>query len=284
VAFQKAVEAFRLDAFMDSVCRSGADYVIFTATHALQMLACPHPVVDGILPGRTCQRDLLGELAQALRREGKRLILYYNHSCNRRDDPEWEQAVGYHDQPKDRLAANLTAIVRWLGERYADLLSAWWFDSPYSLDPSGPHNSVTTDMTGFRFPWERFTEAAKAGHADRLVAYNAGINETYQYTTHQDYWTGELVDLAHPPSGRWLPDGRQWQGWTCLDDRRWVHTGLDASAADPLYSDGEILDFLSICARHRAPMCFNVVIFQDGTVSPEAVTQLRRVGEKLRNR
>ena len=29
----------------------------------------------------------------------------------------------------------------------------WWFDSPYSLDPRAPSNSVTTDLRGFRFPW-----------------------------------------------------------------------------------------------------------------------------------
>ena len=34
-------------------------------------------------------------------------------------------------------------IVGWMGERYKDKIKAWWFDSPYSLDPRGPHNSVT---------------------------------------------------------------------------------------------------------------------------------------------
>ena len=70
-------------------------------------------------------------------------------------------------------------IVSWMGDHYEDKIKAWWFDSPYSLDPRGPHNSVTTDMTGFQFPWEQFTVAAKVGHPARLVTYNAGVNKTF---------------------------------------------------------------------------------------------------------
>ncbi|MFO7821891.1 MAG: hypothetical protein R6V56_07570, partial [Lentisphaeria bacterium] len=167
--FQNAVDRFRLQDFLGAVEESTADYVIFTATHALQMLPCPHPVVDSILPGRTAERDLLGEIGRGLAALGKRLIVYYNHSCNQGDDPPWEQAVGYHDRHKDRLVTNLRTIVSWLGERYGDLIQAWWFDSPYSLDPSGPYSSVTTDLQGFQFPWEDFTVAAATPGADTLL-------------------------------------------------------------------------------------------------------------------
>ena len=148
---------------MSSSTHAGADYLLFTATHALQMLPAPHPVIDKILPGRTCRRDLIAELADALAAKGMPLLVYYNHSCNGNDDPEWRKAVGYDGADKDVLAKNLMDIVG-LGERtYKEKIKAWWFDSPYSLDPRGPHNSVTTDMTGFQFPWERFTVAAKLG-------------------------------------------------------------------------------------------------------------------------
>ena len=174
--------------------------------------------------------------------------------------------------------------MQWLGERYGDRIEAWWFDSPYSLDPRGPVNTVTTDLGGSQFPWETMTVAAKAGHAERLVTYNPGINESFLYTTHQDYWAGELRDLSAPPSARYLDNGLQWHGWTCLDDRRWVHGALNTDAAPPLYSDEALANFLSTCSGHRAPMCFNVVVYQDGSVSRRAVEQLRRVGERLRDR
>ena len=57
--FQRAVDSFKLKEFVEQVRYAGADYVLFTAAHALQMLPAPHPVIDRILPGRTCKRDLI---------------------------------------------------------------------------------------------------------------------------------------------------------------------------------------------------------------------------------
>ena len=91
----------------------------------LQMLPAPHPGIDQILPGRTCQRDLIAELADALASRGKPLLVYYNHSCNQGEDRAWEQAVGYHDRDKQRFAQNLTDIVGWMGEKYKNKIRAW---------------------------------------------------------------------------------------------------------------------------------------------------------------
>jgi alpha-L-fucosidase len=281
--FQEAVDAFDVKRLVERLAYAGADYLLFTSTHALQMLAAPHPVIDRLLPGRTCKRDLIAELADALAAKGMSLLVYYNHSCNGKDDPEWRKAVGYDGTDKNVLARNLLEIVGWMGERYQEKIKAWWFDSPYSLDLRGPHHSVTTDMRGFQFPWERFTVAAKRGYPARLVTYNAGVNETFLYTTHQDYWAGELVDLNHPPTGRYHPaNGLQWFGWACLEDRAWVHHRLDTEIPKPLYSDDELIRFVRTCNRHQAPMTFNVGIYQDGTMAEASIEQLHRMGAALR--
>lgn len=280
--FQNAVDAFDVKRFADRLAHAGADYLLFTSTHALQMLPAPHPVIDKLLPGRTSERDLIAELADALAAKGMPLLVYYNHSCNGKDDPEWRTAIGYDGKDKAVLAENLLEIVGWMGQRYKDGVKAWWFDSPYSLDIRGPHNSVTTDMKGFQFPWEQFTVAAKRGFPDRLVTYNAGVNQTFLYTTHQDFWAGELVDLEHPPTGRYHPaNGLQWFGWTCLDDRAWVHHRLDTEIRKPLYSDDEVLAFVRTCNSHQAPMTFNIGIYQDGTMAPASVEQLHRLAQAL---
>jgi hypothetical protein len=174
-------------------------------------------------------------------------------------------------------------IVSWMGDRYRDKIKAWWFDSPYSLDTRGPHNSVTTDMTGFQFPWERFTVAAKTGHPARLVTYNPGIKQTFLYTTHQDYWAGELVNLDTPAKGRYLDSGLQWFGWTCLEDRAWVHTQLDTPIPPPLYTDQQVIGYVRTCNKHLAPMTFNVGIYQDGTMAEASVEQLHRLNRELRS-
>lgn len=281
--FHKAVDEFDLAEFVKAVECTGADYVLFTAAHARQMLPAPHPVLDRILSGRTCKRDLIRELADALAAKGKHLLVYYNHSCNHRDDPEWEKAVGYHAPNKERFAQNIMDIVGHMSERYKEKIRAWWFDSPYSLDTRGPHNSVTTDMSGFQFPWEEFTVTAKNGFPARLVTYNAGVNKTFLYTTHQDYWAGELVNLDAPAKSRYLDNGLQWFGWTCIEDRRWVHTKLDTSIPSPLYTDEQVIQFVRTCNQHMAPMTFNVGIYQDGTMATESVEQLYRLHLALRS-
>lgn len=280
--FQQAADAFRLKKFVEQVRCAGADYVLFTSTHARQMLPLPHPVLDRLLPGRTCKRDLLGELADALAAVGVPLLVYYNHGCNGRDDPAWRKAIGYDGPNRNLLADNLCEIIAWMGERYRDKVKAWWFDSSYSVDARGPHKTVTTDMTGFQFPWERFTAAAKAGFPSRLVTYNAGVAETFLYSTHQDYWSGELVNLKTPPTGRYLANGLQWFGWTCLDFRAWVHTKRNTEIPGPLYSDEEILAYVRACNARQAPMTFNVGIYQDGTMAGSSVEQLRRLTAGLK--
>ena len=105
--FQQAVADFDLHGFMAAVEHAGADYVLFTSTHALQMLPAPHPVLDEILAGRTCERDLIWELADALAAKQKHLLVYYNHSCNGKQDAAWEQAVGYHAPNKEPFAREL---------------------------------------------------------------------------------------------------------------------------------------------------------------------------------
>jgi hypothetical protein len=280
--FAEAVAAFDREAFVESVTQCGADYVIFTTTHALQMLACPHPVVERLLPGRTSPRDLLGELAEALAARDIALIFYYNHSCNHGEDSAWEQAVGYHAPDKSVFAQNLADIVGWMGERYGELLKAWWFDSSYSVDDRGPSNTVTTDLAGFQFPWEHYTQAAKRGFPQRLVTYNAGVNRTFLYTTHQDYWAGELVNLDTPATSRTLESGLQWQGWTCLDDRAWVHTRPETEAPECLYPDAQVVEFVRACNAHQAPIAFNVIIYQDGTLNPHALRQLQVLRREIK--
>ena len=94
LSFQQAVDAFDLPTFMAQFTDTGADYLLVTAAHALQMLPAPHPTIDRILPSRICQRDLINELADSLAKSGKPLLVYYNHSCNQGQDRAWEQAVG----------------------------------------------------------------------------------------------------------------------------------------------------------------------------------------------
>jgi hypothetical protein len=281
VPFEESVSRFSPAHYVDQIAEAGAQYVIFTSTHALQMLPAPSAAIDRISPQRTTPRDLIGELAEACRSRGLHFILYYNHSCNHGDDPAWERAVGYHAADKSKLASNLLGILRELGGRYGARVEGWWFDSCSSLDSRGPYHAVTTNMHGFQFPWEEWTEAAKTGYRARLVTLSPGMLRHFIFSTHQDYESGEANELVAVPGCQFTPDHLQGHRWVCLDNPDWVHDRVMTPLAPPRYSREEVVDYVRTCNKSRVPVTFNIDIDQTGLLSPESLALLREVKSQL---
>jgi hypothetical protein len=284
--FEETVAHFSATDYVEQIAGAGAQYVIFTAAHALQILPAPCEAIDRIAPnriasGRTTKRDLIGDIADACRARGLHLILYYNHSCNHGDDPDWEYAVGYHQQDKSRLTSNLLGIIRELGARYGSRVAGWWFDSCGSLDPRGAFDATTTDMRDFQFPWNEWVETARTGFEDRLVTLNSGVLSHYLYSTHQDYEAGEAGNLIAVPSAQFTADHLQDHRWVCIDNPGWLHGRVKTPLAGPRFSLAAVLDYVRECNRVKVPVTFNVDIDRTGKLSAESLAQLREVKKKL---
>jgi len=277
-SFQAAVADFNLDRFVEQVKETGAKHIIFTTTHGKQYLPAPNPVIDFLLPGRTCHRDLLGEIAESMQKNGIRVIFYYNHSCNGEDDPEWIVASGYRGAPLTLFAARIIEIVEYMSRRYGKLLSGWWFDSSYTVDPRGPHNSVTTEMGDWQFPWEAMTTAAKSGNAESILTYNAGININYLYTEHQEYWAGETTSLDYQPDGLGN-NGLQLHQWVCIDNNRWVHHEPNTPFPSLLFPTADLNAFVERITKAHGAVTLNVDITQDGQINPAAVKQMKAISQ-----
>jgi hypothetical protein len=281
--FSEAVRHFDVDKYVSEIADAGAQYIIFTSAHALQMLPAPCDAIDHILPGRTTKRDLIGEIADACHKRGLRFIQYYNHSCNRGDDPEWEYAVGYHDRDKQRLAKNLCNIVAEMGARYGKRVDAWWFDSCYSLDDRGLYSSVSTDLHGWHFPWDEFVGAAKTGNSNRLVALSPGVMVHYMYSTHQDYEAGEANQLIAVPTSQYTQEHLQGHRWVCLDNTDWVHQQVKQQLVSPHYKLPQIVDYVRSCNHVQVPVTFNVDIDRNATLSPGSLAMLQQMNEELKH-
>jgi len=279
--FEEAVNSFDARRYVQQASEAGAQYIIFTSCHALQMLPAPCGAIDRVAPGRTTKRDLIGDLADACHARQMHFIAYYNHSCNHGDDPAWEYAVGYHAPDKSRLTRNLLAIVRELGERYGNRLDGWWFDSCFSLDPRGVYDSVTTDLHGFQFPWEEFVSAARAGHDQRLVSLSSGMLTHFLYSAHQDYEGGEANDLVAVPSSRFTHDQLQGHRWVCLDNPDWLHGRVKTPLAMPRFKTESVVDYIRSCNASSVPVTLNVDIDRTGKLSPESLAMLREVKGRL---
>ena len=279
--YAQAVEGFDAARFVRSLKQAGAQHCIFTLTHAEQYLALPCAPLEEILPGRTTVRDLIGEVAEGLTREGIRFISYYNHSCNGQDDPAWKAACGYAAGEKgnlDAFAGRIADIVRFIAGRYGKSLAGWWFDSGYSVDPTGPHNSVSCEMGGWRFPWDRLIAAAKSGHADCAVAINAGVGSRHLYAPGTDYYAGECTRLDEPFSPEAVP-GLIDHRWVCADNPAWVFSRPEDGFSRPRFTDGELARFLQANRQAGRMTTFNLEIDRSGRVNPYSLEQLARVRE-----
>ena len=279
--FEQAVSQFSVERYLDQVTSAGAEYVLFTSVHALQMMPAPCAAIDRVMPGRTTKRDLIGDLADACHARGLRFILYYNHSCNFGDDPIWEYRVGYHEPDKSRLTANLLGIVRELSARYGERLDGWWFDSCSRLDPMDWQEKTGTEWHGFRFPWDEFADTAKTGHPGRLVTLRPGLMHHYVYSTHQDYEDGEAGAPIAVPSCQFTQEHLQGHRWICLDNAGWVHSKVMTPLMAPAWHKAHILDYVRTCNNVKVPVTFNVDIDRTGLLSPESLAMLREVKKKL---
>jgi len=81
------------------------------------------------MPGRTCERDLIGDMSDALAERGIKLIQYYHHGAG---DTEWSKASGFLSKDKSQFFKNEAAILREFGERYGTKTADYWFDDRFT--------------------------------------------------------------------------------------------------------------------------------------------------------
>lgn len=285
LSFPEAVERFDVPAFVEQAVECGAGHVLLTATHELHWLPGPNPEVDRILPGRTCQRDLIMEIADGLSKAGIKLMLYYNHGTigtpPELQDPEWQAAVGARAKDRSRYHDNYCRVLGWLGEHYGPKVIALWLDS-------ASHFTQFPDT-----PWDRFTAAAKAGHPGRLVTYNSGVLNFAMVTPFQDYWAGEVTGLpTWLPVGPHAPNGLPWyalctynvydrycnQGEWGISEKSRKHVW---TAPDPnvVAAFARTIHF----GGWGGAVTFNLLCYQDGRAIPTDLATMKAVKKLLRS-
>jgi hypothetical protein len=269
--YREAVDAFPLAGFVEMAQETGAGHVLFTLNHALPH--CPAPIRswEKYHRGLTTERDLLGELAGALREAGLRFMVYINSP--RFGMPE-------HIQPGEFLAG-VTAdryvemhceVLEEIGQRYGDKLDGYWFDSWYQSFEQYP--AVRQD---------RIFEACKAGNPARTTAFNFWILPVC--TDWQEYWAGEMGSPGRPATSRYIEAGAghglQHQSLLYLD-APWVHSRPESEMEPPRFTAEVLADYIRACMERQGVVTVNLGIFQDGTIGPEARRIMRQVRRSVR--
>jgi hypothetical protein len=268
----QVADQFDIAKFGELVASTGAGYVVWSATWATYFFPAPIRAIDHILPGRTCKRDLIRELADALAKKNIRLILYYHlgHVQSSANGSWWAHNSSTSD--KSLFIRNWCAVITEVGHRYGNLLAGWMFDD---------------ELVYYPMPYEVIGAAAKAGNPGRIISYNSWIQA--RGTDFQDFQFGEgfrgsaaLPESAHGiwPSGPMK--GLQAHGCFQVDGPDWGIDHADEKITPPLFSGEAAASLAMVAAQHDEALSWNLEMYDDGSVSAESLKVFRHAGQAVR--
>ncbi|MGH9664084.1 MAG: alpha-L-fucosidase, partial [Bryobacteraceae bacterium] len=249
------VDLFDVTAYADAVEKTGARWVIFTASHGMVFWPGPNRTIDRLVRGRTCRRDLLQELAHELSKRGIRLCLYFHFGAT---DHRWREAVGINDPNQARMADNFAALFEETSRRYGH--DIWGFayidDGFFRAYQHDPH-------------WEKWFRAIKAGNARALVGFSPSRGPNV--TPFNDLQVGDSgTTLPEPLPARMFAPGEPWEGlhpgwYIAMDGWRTKQPFHGEFHEPPHFSKEQYVDYFRRMADARVPVTMNLIITQDVT-------------------
>jgi len=291
-AWNKQVDAFDEKGLADQLASTGAKYLLFTIGQNSGHYCAPNATYDalvGISPSKCSRRDLVADLAKALKAKNIKLMVYLPSGAPAADPVarkklqwRWGSPGGWQ-LPNEPVGGRLVefqrkweAVIRQWSLRWGKDVSGWWIDGCYFADQM------------YRFDDEpnfaSFARALKAGNPDALVAFNPGVRiPVAAHTKHEDYAAGE-VNLDQLPRavaacrGRWLE---------CEGAKVQFHilTFLGTSwcrGERPQAPDEKVIALTRQIAGQGGVVTYDVPIQPSGLIPQPFVEQLRAIGQATR--
>lgn len=281
--YQSAVSHFDVGAFVDMVEQTGASWTVFTTTHGKYYYPGPLAAMDRVLPGRTCNRDLVGELADALGKRGVRLLLYFHPGPPPTEDKEWANAAGISPVDDTRYNQIMVDIFAEIGQRYGQKLSGWYVDGGYGY---------YVRNTSF----ERLTRALKSGNPQRAIGYFGWIFPKWSpfggdFTAYVTYPFGPLPP---PMPFQWFAEGGPYEGLQPYFDFTmegvWSPSApMNGKWPPPMYPPETLAQYFQHMAEAHWPLAINLVTSADVTrqhpfVNPASLEIMRRIRKAVKGR
>jgi len=270
--YPDAVKALDVKAFAQMVEVTGAGYVILTLNHAHPH--CPAPIRswEAIHPGWTTRRDLVGELADALKQHGIRLLLYINSPIMTKLGEDIRETGLYQlTFSEEQFVAIHKDVLTEIGSRYGEGLAGYWFDSWYQSLAAYPD-----------VPIESIFEYCKVGNPGRITAFNFWVFPVL--TEWQDYWAGELNELANPFPSRYIQRGagKGFQAHGMLSMLpSWVHSD-PGPISRPQFSAEDLIAYVKANIEHEAVTTINIGIYQEGTIEESSRQMMRKLRQAVK--
>jgi len=274
------VEAFDVDALVQSLRQSGAYYLLFTVGQNSGYFCAPNRTyqdLTGRNSGQLTRRDLIGDLAASCRAAGMRCLAYVPAHGPEDDD----QAVAGLGFPPGRRAGDAPAsgglledaqrnwravLAKW-SNQWGESVSGWWVDGAYYYragDPPVDH-----------LDYQAFASALRAGNPEAAIAFNsAGVTiPIVSLSGCEDYTAGEVNAL--PTHNSYHPVGDSFPGpmYHVLS-----YLGQFWGAGAPRYSDELAIAYTRYLTGRGAAITWDVPITLEGRVPHEYLRQLEAIG------
>jgi hypothetical protein len=122
-----------------TAARMRAQYLQFTVWHANMNVLFPSAVMARRLPGHCSRRDVIGDLVEALRPTGIKLILYIHPSDGHDFSRQDQDRVGWNEGPDfSRWNDFVNEVIAEVVDRYGADVAGYWVDGglPPQVDPA----------------------------------------------------------------------------------------------------------------------------------------------------
>ena len=272
---------FDVKRFINMVKSTGASYIIWSLTWRQYWIQAPIQAVDDIMGNSslTASRDLVGEIAQACHENGIRFMLYYHHGLNQ--EPSWAAKQNFPPEfpetgtgDRTTFFNNFKRVMIDVGNRYGTNLDGWFFDDGAAYYPA---------------PYEELAAAIRTGNPNRLISYN-NVNKV-RYTDFQDMTFGEgrhgEVGYGSAPVGG---DGVYTKGpfkgllqhsMFKLDNTNKWGIFKPNTVIGNSYSSSQLLKLVRSANERNIPLSFDILMYEDGTVSQKNLKVLYGVRDGL---
>jgi len=294
--FNQVVDAFDVDAYASDVAQTGASYAIFTLGQG-SYFCSPNDSLTKRCGNVTSHRDLLSDVAKALRKRGIRTIVYIPSGA------PVIMAEGTHyknDAPTERQAEFQSIwqqVITEYSVRYGHRVSGWWLDGMYNWQTMYSF----TNGPGYR----TLAEACRSGNPNSVVSFNDGGGPYSNHSQYGDAAAGEIH--RHEQSlpeyrSRWVSGvdpatGHsyrvQWNVHTFLG-HEFVGNGFGGPLDSPRFPDSYVADYVKRTVEHGGTCQFDVPIHMGGCNDPDPkleghlgaafLPQLRNVAEVLKSK
>lgn len=280
----KMTESFDAKKVAEQLHEVGAKYYFITLQQGDRFMLAPNSTYDritGYKPGEACsKRDIVADLLEELDKYGIDLYLYYTG-----DGPHFDkqagEAMGLYD-PCDTLygvhypipvsetfVKNWTAVLEEYAVRYGDRVKGWWIDGMY-------------DYFGYNEEYiNYYKRAVRKGNPNAIVAFNNGVKgANEQNWGNGDFITGESIDFAHIPVGRFRMGAQ---------NHKLITLGFNPNSENPdnmcgwrskrtICSKEFLRAYVSKANKNGAVITLDIWIDADGSFDPQQMEALKYIG------